>query len=192
MKKVNIENESYLAPSWQEMGEFTVQLAQNIKKQEKKFDRIIALATGGLGWVKQLQDLTQIPNLSSLQISFYNDINKTKSEPKIIQPLPISIVDENILVYDDVVDSGATIKLAKEYLSGQGAKSVEVASHFCKIHSPIKPNYCGDEIEGWIIFPHDTMEMINYLKKKWSHLKPEQIEENLTKIGIEPKILCSI
>lgn len=189
LPEVIIENKIYSAPTWKQMGEMTVALAEKIKKENIKFDRLIAIAGGGLGWAKQLQDLLQIPRLSSIEVKYYLGINKTKNNPTLTQPLSISVKNEKILLYDDVVDSGETIKFAKEYLTKSGTKSIYTATHFLKPHTETKPDFSVHKTNVWIIFPHDTLEMIGLLKKEWSNMDKEQIKSSLKQIGIEDRII---
>lgn len=186
---VTIDDQAYLAPSWSEMGEATVALAKKIKGSRKSYDRIIALAKGGWGWARQLQDLLGIKNLASVQISFYTHIGQTKKSPVVIQSLPISVAGESILVYDDVVDSGETIALAKDYLIMHGAAIVDTATHFTKSWTKINPTFSAGSTDAWIIFPHDSFEMIKLLQEKWAGVEDAKLKQRLEKIGIESSII---
>lgn len=186
---INIDNQDYLAPTWSEMGELTASLARKIKSGGKKYDRLIALAKGGLGWARQLQDILEIPELSSIQITFYKGIDQTNKTPVVIQSLPISCAGESILVYDDVVDRGDTLKLAKDYLKMHGASEVHSASHFEKPWTTEHPDFYAGSTDAWIIFPHDSTEMIKLLKAKWTGIKTEELVRRLTKIGLEKSII---
>jgi len=189
-KKVRIQNVSYLAPSWSDMGEMAVALAKKLKNKKLKFDRIIALAKGGLPWARQLQDLLDIPKLSSVEIRSYTGIGKASQKPVVTQKLPVAIKGEHILIYDDVVDTGETVACAKKYLLGEKkASSVVVASHFFKKHSKIKVDIFAKQTDAWIIFPHDSGEMIRLLKKEWKHMDSKQMKSNLLRIGTERSII---
>jgi hypoxanthine phosphoribosyltransferase len=186
---VEIEGQKYLAPTWKEMGQMTVRLAQKIKKDNGKYDRLIALAKGGLGWARQLLDLLSVGELSSIQILFYEGILKTKRRPIVIQSLPISVAGEKVLVYDDVVDSGETVELAKNYLSAHGAETVQTASHFTKSWTKVEPDYSLEKTDAWILFPHDATENLKLLKSKWRNLKKEEFERRVRKLGLDPEIV---
>lgn len=186
---VTVNDQEYLAPSWSDMGKLTVSLAEKIEASGQKFDRIIALAKGGLGWSRQLQDLLRIPEGSSIQVSMYEGIYATKKSPIVIQSLPISIKGESILVFDDVVDSGETIEIAKDYFHLHGAVNVKTAAHFTKPWTKINPDFSVEPTKSWIIFPHDAVEMIYLLDEKWNHPETSVLRDNLLKIGIEADIV---
>lgn len=189
MKSVTIDSQAYICPSWQEMGEMTVSLSQKIQKSGQKFDRLIALAKGGWGWARQLQDLLRIETQSSIQISFYKGIMKTKRVPVVIQSLPISILGEKVLVYDDVVDSGETLELAKQYLLTHGAREVVSASHYIKSWTKTKPDYWVKETKAWILFPHDVVENMDLIVKKWGNVGKKELAVRFGRLGIEKTII---
>jgi len=189
LSPITIDNQPYLVPTWQEMGQITLKLAQMIKQSNQQFDRLVALAKGGWGWARQLQDFLEIRHLSGVQISFYEHIGKTKKSPVIIQSLPISVAGEHILIYDDVVDSGETMALAKDYLNIHGAKSVHTTSHYTKSWTKFNPDYSAASTEAWIIFPHDVVEMVKLLEEKWANVSNEERANRYQKLGIDQAIV---
>ena len=84
-----------------------------------------------------------------------------------MQPLAVNIVKENVLIFDDVADSGKTFIMAKEYLLKCGAKSVDTASLFYKPHSSFKPDYYIYKTNAWVVFPHEMREIVETAGKKW-------------------------
>lgn len=189
MKSVNIEDQSYLCPNWQDMGDITVDLAKKIIKTDDQFDRVVALAKGGLSWNRQLQDLLEIKHTSSIQVKFYKGINSTEKRPIVIQSLPVTIEDESILIFDDIADTGESLILAKEYLLAHGTKSIKTATLFEKPWTKLKPDFIGESTESWVIFPHDAVENINLLKDKWGNIDISEFEKRLISLGIEKNII---
>ncbi len=81
------------------------------------FDMIVAIANGGLvpaGIINQrLQTDVQI-----LKINFKDDFQKPRYDaPKLLQPIDFEFRGKRILLVDDRIKSGSTIKLAKELLA---------------------------------------------------------------------------
>lgn len=68
--------------------------------------------------------------------------------------------DINILVVDDIADSGETFKYAVNKFKGNGCENIETASVFYKPCSVYKPDYFAEEVEEstWIILPWETTE----------------------------------
>lgn len=186
MKLTTIDNQKYLTPSWDDMGKICFSLAQQILSKNYRIDRLVALVKGGLTWSRTLLDYLDIENLSAFQVRFYRDIAKTKKCPVIVQSLPVVVEGENLLLFDDVVDSGETLKIGREYLYMCGAKKVYSASLYIKNWAKIKPDFYSKETGAWIIFPHEIRETIIYLSESWKQkgLKISQIENRLNTLGI--------
>jgi hypoxanthine phosphoribosyltransferase len=59
------------------------------------------------------------------------------------------IHDRNILLVDDILDSGHTLSKLKKYLGEKGCRSIRTAVLLRKLgrqEHPIEPDYCGFEI----------------------------------------------
>lgn len=185
LTKKTIDNVDYICPSWNEMGDLTFFLAQKILDSNHQFDRIVALAKGGWTWARTLVDYLGVSQLSSTRLKSYSGINQC-SQVKVIQPLADSVDGENILIFDDVVDSGETIAKAKEYLCLLGAKDVKTASLCYKPRSKFIPDFYAFSTTSWVIFPHEYREFITQAKIKWSdkNLSLEDIKSRFKTIGI--------
>lgn len=186
MKKTTIHEQKYLLLTWEDTGKHMLELSKKILADHKQYDRIIALAKGGLTWSRTLCDYLGLENLSSIQITFYTGIGKTVRTPVITQSLPISIKNERVLIFDDVADSGETLILAKKYAKMHGAKEVKVATLAMKIWTKFKPDYYTIESGEWIIFPHEVRETITLLSSMWKERgdSPVAIKKQLAEIGI--------
>ncbi|MBI2029470.1 hypothetical protein HYT02_03580 [Candidatus Gottesmanbacteria bacterium] len=184
-----IDNQSYITPSWTQTGLLCFNLAQNIISKKIHIDRLIALADGGLTWSKALLDYLDVSKLSTLQVKFYQDIGKTNNRPIIVQSLATAVQNETVLLFDDVVDSGETVKIAKEYLLMCGAKKVYTSSLFIKDWVQTKPDFYAANTSSWIIFPHEIREMIKLLYSKWKkeRVSENEIKKRLVRIGISKK-----
>lgn len=189
MKTITIDNQKYLTPSWEDMNDLCFQLAQKILAENHKFDRLVTLVKGGLTWSRTLLDYLNIKKISAFQVEFYSNITKTNDRPIIIQSLPAVIEGETILLFDDVVDSGETLKVAKEYLYMCGAKRVISASLYIKDWARIKPDYFAAKTNAWIIFPHEIRETITFLSSSWQTKKMslKDIKKRLISLGLPEK-----
>lgn len=185
LTKKTIDSIDYICPTWNQMGDLTFSLAQKILNSNQQFDRIVALAKGGWTWARTLVDYLGVSQLSSTRLKSYSGINQC-SQVKVIQPLADSVDGENILIFDDVVDSGETIAKAKEYLCLLGAKDVKTASLCYKPRSKFVPDFYAFSTTSWVVFPHEYREFINQAKVKWSdkNLSLEEIKSRLIIIGL--------
>lgn len=69
--------------------------------------------------------------------------------------------DANILIVDDIADSGETLQYAWRKFIGNGCENVQTASVFYKPCSKFKPNYYAEEVEEttWIVQPWESTEV---------------------------------
>ncbi len=172
---------TYASPTWEEMGQLCFELAQKIIASDKKFDRLITFAKGGWTWSRTLADYLLLEKVASIQIISYKGIYDT-AKPIIHQSLPVNIAGEKILLFDDINDTGATLKTGIDYLNICGAKEVTTSVLYHKPWSESKPDFVGKKTENWVIFPHEIRETIALLNKKWK-------EKGLTKKQIEDKLI---
>lgn len=188
LKQTKINKIEYIAPSWKQMGELIFELGKQIIKSEKKYDWIISIAKGGWTWSRSLADYLDMDNLASVKAKLYTDIGQTSQSLILEQALPetVDIKDKNILIFDDVADSGKTLAAVKDYLIEAGAKSTETASLFYKPISVIIPNFYSFQTSAWIIFPHEIREFIHLSSKKWkkSGFSKKEILDSYKKIGL--------
>jgi uncharacterized protein len=187
-KPINFKNDkiSYIAPSWEQMGTLTFNLALQILKSQKKFDRLITLAKGGWTWSRTLADYLKIENMASIQIQFYTDIGKTKDKSTIIQSLPLCINKEKILLFDDISDTGNSLITAQKYLNLCGANKIHPATLFYKPWTRLKPDFFSAQTQAWVIFPHEIRETVELVGKRWQKQKisKNQIVKRFTTIGL--------
>ncbi len=179
----------YIVPSWEEMGELTFSLAKKILTSRKKFDRLITMAKGGWTWSRTMADYLGIKEVGSIHVKFYSGIFETKPSPVIAQSLPIPVLKEKLLVFDDVADSGETLIAVKKYLKLCGAKNITTAALFYKSWAKFIPDYYASATKSWIIFPHEIRESIRLIGNKWrkQKLDSKEIKERLIKIGLPKK-----
>ncbi len=185
MTSTTIHDQTYEFYPWAQLGEDVFALAQQVLKSGKKYDRLVALAKGGLTFSRSLVDYLEIPEVSSLQIEFYTGIGTAAKTPVITQSLPVSVRNEKILIFDDLVDSGETLKLAVQYLGYHGATEVSTAVLARKPWTTFKPDFSTRETEAWIIFPNEVRETIELLAEIWTEKgdSPEVIRQQMHKIG---------
>lgn len=185
MKPVTVHDQPYEFYSWDEFGTDVFSLATKIQEGKQKFDRIIALAKGGVTISRPILDLLNINELSSIQIEFYSGVYTTDSMPVITQSLPVKIKGESVLILDDLADSGESFITAVQYLRQHGTKSIQTASWLIKPWSKFKPDFFVRKTSAWVIFPWEIRETITILKSLWEKAGDSKtlIHKNLLSIG---------
>lgn len=176
----------YIAPSWNQLGHLSFKLGRQIIQGNKKYDRLVVIAKGGLTWSRVLADYLNISDIEVVRVKLYRGINKTFKKPEILQPVKADITGEKILLFDDVSDSGATLEFVKKFLFEQGAASVDTATLFFKPSSKITPDFYDHQTDAWIVFPHEIREFIDETSKDWLEkgLSRRQAGERYIRLGL--------
>ncbi|MBI4098197.1 MAG: hypothetical protein HY426_04130 [Candidatus Levybacteria bacterium] len=185
LREIKYDGQTYVAPTWEQLGHFTFDLAKQIMDSGENFDRIVALAKGGWTWARTLVDCLGIDEISSVRFKTYQGIYEA-SEPQLIQPLTDSISGEKILLFDEVIDSGETTKRAIEYLKIMGAKKLKTATLCYKPHSKLVPDYFSFSTNAWVVFPHEIREFMELSVHKWREagVSENEIRKRLDALGI--------
>lgn len=185
MTAQTFHDQAYEHYSWQTLGEDIFHLAEKILEEGLEFDRLVALAKGGLAFSRSMVDFLAIPNVSTLQVEFYTGIAETAKTPVITQSLPVSVQNERILVFDDIADTGETLEFATQYLKYHGVKDLKTAVLLEKPWSEFKPDFSARSSEAWVIFPNETRETIETMAGIWAKKgdSPEVINQQLRQIG---------
>jgi len=184
---------AFSAPSWADLYEFCFELATQIRASQQHFDRIITLAKGGWPMTVSLMDLLEIDQVASIGVKFYAGMNQRLAQPVIYQNLPVAVEGETVLLFDDVADSGQSLKFVTDHLLESGAAGVKTATLIYKPHSAIKPDYYAAQTETWIVFPNELAETTKSLGLKWrsAGLTRQEISARLQKFGFKPAWLQS-
>ncbi len=90
-----------------------------------------------------------------MDVSSYFGGDKSSGEVKIIKDITTSVAGKDIIIVEDIVESGRTIKKVKDLLMFRGAKSVEVVTMIDKPSGrtvDLNPKYIGYTIgDGFLI-----------------------------------------
>lgn len=110
---------------------------------------LIALLKGSVPFLAELMKYIDIDmEIEFMDVSSYSGTEST-GEVKIVKDLDCSIKDLDVIIIEDIVDTGRTLKTVKELLYSKGAKSVKVASLLNKQERrvvDINAEYVGFEI----------------------------------------------
>lgn len=100
--------------------------------------------------------------------SYYGGV-KSSGEVKIIKDINSEVKDRDIVIVEDIVESGNTIKKVKELLLFRGAKSVEVVTMIDKPSgrvAELEPRYIGYTLpDGFLVgYGLDLAEMYRNIR----------------------------
>lgn len=150
--------------SYDQIHVMVKQMAEKITKDYKNIDIIISIATGG--WIPARILRTFLPHsadlplpLFSIGIINYDSRDKLLSEAIIVQELPakLDLTGKNVLLVDEVADSGGTFQKAVEYVESKNPGQLFTSVLHLKEQSIFTPDIVGEFAgNNWIVYPWDA------------------------------------
>ena len=146
------ENVKKVLVSQEQITERAKQLGKQISEDYKdKYPILIALLKGSVPFMAELMKYIEIDmETEFMDVSSYAG-TKSTGEVKIIKDLDRSIRDCDVIIVEDIVDTGRTLKTVTELLYSKGANSVKIVTLLNKEAGrvvDIKADYIGFEIEN--------------------------------------------
>ena len=157
------KSNQYVAPTWDRVYEMLIDLALRIRSSGFKPDYIVGVSRGGWTPGRILSDLLENSRTANIKIEFYVGIGKTAGKPVVTQVLAEDVTKKNVLVVDDVSDTGDSLKVAVDHMAERGAAAIKTATVYFKPNSTFKPDFYADTTSDWIIFPWERLEATKLL-----------------------------
>ncbi|MEM1845728.1 MAG: phosphoribosyltransferase, partial [Desulfurococcaceae archaeon] len=131
-------------------------LARVIKKDNYKPDVIIALARGGYVPARLLCDFLDVENLLSIQSQHWTEAAKVEEKAIIKYAYTVDLSGQKALIVDDIVDTGDSLKLARDYIVEKWKPSVvkTAALQWISSVAKFKPDYYYIEVTDWTWFQY--------------------------------------
>ncbi|MFC0109763.1 phosphoribosyltransferase [Kibdelosporangium aridum] len=144
--------------TWELFGTATRELAERIAAEGYRPDLILSIARGGLFAAGALGYALNVKNLHVMNVEFYTGVNERLDLPVMLPPVPnvVDLAGAKVLVADDVADTGATLKLVRDFCEDHVAE-VRCAVVYEKPHSTVKCDYVWRYTDKWINFPWSTL-----------------------------------
>ena len=149
--------------SWNKFWRLSRNLSFKVKESGFKPDVIVAIGRGGWIPARVLSDFLNIFNLASIKIEHYYKGARMQKEAIIKHPLNVDIKGMNVLVVDDVSDTGDTLMLAYDHIKAFSPSKVKFAVLQHKQVSSFIPHYYATKIVKWrwIIYPWAIVEDVS-------------------------------
>ena len=183
----------YLILSWRDVYNHCLQLSERIVNSGFIPDVIVGIARGGWIPARILSDVLYANTLQNIRIEYYTDVAAKGKEPKITQPLTGSMKGKNILLVDEVADTGDTLQHAIEHVTALGAQGVRSAVLHYKPTSVVKPDFFMVETTSWTVYPWENREsiiaLVKIFKSENENLTMKEIRDKLVfEVGFEPTV----
>jgi uncharacterized protein len=140
--------------TWETFGQAARSLAQQIADDGFQPDIILAIARGGLLVAGALGYALSVKNLYTMNVEYYTGVDERLDVPMILPPIPDPgfLANADVLIADDVADTGHTLAAVKEFCTGKVA-TVRSAVLYEKPRSVVKCEYRWKATDLWIDFP---------------------------------------
>lgn len=124
------------------------ELAEEISKDYKgKKPLLIAVLKGAVIFMSDLIRHIEVPvEIDFMAVSSYGADTATSGVVRILKDLDQSIKDKDVLIVEDIVDTGLTLKYLVENLGSRQPRSLKVVTLLDKPDRrkvELKPDYCG-------------------------------------------------
>lgn len=140
--------------TWSLFGQAGRELAQQVADDGFRPDLILAIARGGLFIAGALGYALNVKNLHVMNVEFYTGVDERLEMPVVLPPVPqpVDLSGARVLVADDVADTGATLKLVKDFCLDHVAE-VRCAVIYEKPATSVHCEYVWRHTDKWINFP---------------------------------------
>ncbi len=143
--------------TWELFGTASRELAEMVADDGYEADIVLAIARGGLFVAGALGYALDVKNLHVANVEFYTGVDERLPVPIMLPPVPnaLDLSGARVLVADDVADTGATLKLVRDFCAGHVA-DVRCAVVYEKSRSTVQCEYVWRRTDRWINFPWST------------------------------------
>lgn len=189
--------------SWDEIVDWSRGLAFKVKESGFKPDIVVAVSRGGFVPARLICDFLDVTDLLSVQSQHWVEAAKAAEKAILRHPYKIDASGMKVLIVDDIVDTGDTLKLARDFVEREWGPS-EVRTAALQWISPVakfKPDYYYIEVKEWAWFQYpwtrleDTMQFIKRIFSEDERVKGRTVAEDELKslftewYGVKPEDL---
>jgi len=156
--------------SWEEVVDWSRELAKKIRESGYKPDVVIAVARGGYVPARLLCDFLGIENLLSIQSQHWTEAAKMAEKAIIKFKYHVDLKGYKALLVDDIVDTGESLLLARDFILKEW-KPDELKIAALQWISPVakfKPDYYHLEVKEWtwFMYPWTRLEDVTQFVRR--------------------------
>ncbi|ELY51107.1 phosphoribosyltransferase [Natronococcus jeotgali] len=147
--------------NWDYIYSLCRDVSGEVRRDEFEPDVIVALARGGWFAGRCICDFLGLDDLTSLKMEHYVGTAEKSNEPSVRYPMPEGSVEgKDVLIIDDIADTGGSIERAYEYVDERDADEVRTATLQLLQTSEYEPDYIGERLEEWtwVVYPWNFIE----------------------------------
>ena len=153
--------------SWDLFDKLAKNVSKKINESGYKPDFMVGLARGGWVLSRVLCDYLGVKDLVSLKVEHWGVTATPDGKAQIKYPFTIDLSGRNVLVVDDITDTGESMIIAVEYVQSKNPQQIKTAALRHIKGGKFTPDFYGDIIPWrWVVFPWNFVEdMCNLISK---------------------------
>ena len=94
---------------------------------------LVCVLKGAINFMADLMRAIELPvEVDFMAVSSYGAATKTSGVVRIVKDLDVDLVNRDVLIVEDVVDSGLTLNYLRQYLGARNPRSLEVCALLVK------------------------------------------------------------
>jgi len=136
--------------------EKTKEIGKQISIDYKGKDLVlVGILKGSVMFLADLMKEIDIPcTMDFMAVSSYGSATESTGVVKILKDLDSSIKGENVLIVEDIIDTGVTLSYLKNYLKSRNPSSIEIVSLLNKPSrrkADVMPKYVGFDVPDYFL-----------------------------------------
>jgi len=151
-----------------ETYEMAYKIAHKIQEAGEVYEAVVGISRGGLPPSRIICDFLNIKTLTTMQILHYDSAAKAREEVRVSDPIKIELEGKNVLVVDDVNDTGETLRAACDHIGSLNPSLMKTAVLHEKSGTSFSADYSGAYLSEWkwLIYQWAvTEDLIEFLKR---------------------------
>ncbi|GAB6879089.1 phosphoribosyltransferase [Halorubrum gandharaense] len=147
--------------NWEYIYGLCRNVSNEVKAADFEPDVVVALARGGWFAGRCTCDFLGLDDLTSLKMEHYVGTGVKADEPQVRYPMPEGSVEgKDVLIIDDIADTGGSIRRAQEYVEERDAAEIRTATLQLLQTSEFEPDFVGETLEEWtwVVYPWNFIE----------------------------------
>jgi hypoxanthine phosphoribosyltransferase len=159
--------------SWEEIRDWSEALSEKIRAGGHKPTVVIGLTRGGWVPARLICDHLGVKRLYAVKTEHWGVTANPDGKALLTVELNIDVSKENVLIVDDITDTGESLTLALKHVKDMRPQELRSATLLHISHSKIAPDYYSKEVPKedwtWFIFPWNLHEDLRTLLPKTLH-----------------------
>ncbi len=156
---------------WSDLDAWAATIAGKVHAAGHPPDAIVGLTRGGWIPARLVADHLGVKRLLALQTAHWGVTATRDGHAALTERLSASLEGANVLVVDDITDTGESLALAVEHVRSLGRPArLETATCLHITHSKFVPTYYAEEVPAdrwvWVVFPWTYWEDLRTLAAK--------------------------